>query len=85
MALDTIGELLPLWCRALGREQVQGTDDFFAAGGDSLKGIQLLAEVTAAFGVEVPPLAMYDEASTPLGMASLIDHLMRSAVETSDG
>ena len=83
MATDTIGQLLPLWRRALGRDQLQETDDFFGAGGDSLKGIELLGEVTATFGVEVPPLAMYDEASTPQGMASLIDHLIQSALEVN--
>jgi phthiocerol/phenolphthiocerol synthesis type-I polyketide synthase E len=84
MATDTIGQLLPLWRRALGHDQLQETDDFFAVGGDSLKGIQLLTEVTAAFGVEVPPLAMYDEASTPLGMASLIDHLIQPAMKVNN-
>lgn len=84
MTTDTIGQLLPLWCKALGREQLLETDDFFAAGGDSLKGIDLLAEVSTTFGVEVPPLAMYDEASTPLGMASVIDHLIQSAVKINN-
>ena len=84
MATDTIGQLLPLWRKALGRDQLQATDDFFAAGGDSLKGIELLTEVAATFGVEVPPLAMYDEASTPLGMASLIDHLIQPATEINN-
>lgn len=83
MATDTIGQLLPLWRKALGRDQLQETDDFFAAGGDSLKGIELLAEVTATFGVEVPPLAVYDEASTARGMASVIDGLIASAMEVN--
>jgi len=83
MATDTIGQLLPLWRKALGRDQLRETDDFFAAGGDSLKGIELLAEVTATFGVEVPPLAVYDEASTARGMASVIDQLIASAMEVN--
>jgi hypothetical protein len=37
MTTDTIGQLLPLWRKALGRDQLQETGDFFAAGGDSLK------------------------------------------------
>lgn len=73
MREETIGKLLPLWCRALGRDEIAATDDFFVLGGTSLEGVQLLAEVTEAFGVELPPLAMYDEASTPGGMAVLID------------
>ncbi len=85
MAPDTIGQLLPLWRKALACDQLLETDDFFAAGGDSIKGIQLLTEVADTFGVEVPPLAMYDEASTPLGMASVIDHLMRAAQGTGRG
>jgi hypothetical protein len=47
-------------------------------------GIELLGEVTATFGVEVPPLATYDEASTARGMASLIDHLIQSALEVNN-
>ena len=84
MATDTIGQLLPLWRKVLDRDQLLETEDFFAAGGDSLKGISLLGEVTATFGVEVPPLAMYDEASTPQGMASLIDDLIQTGMEVNN-
>ncbi|GAB3887182.1 phosphopantetheine-binding protein [Kibdelosporangium lantanae] len=73
MSEETINLLLPLWCKALRRDGIAVTDDFFALGGTSLEGVQLLAEVSDTFGVEVPPLAMYDEASTPGGMAVLID------------
>ncbi len=73
MPEDTITRLLPLWRKALRRDDVAETDDFFALGGTSIEGVELLAEVVDTFGIDVPPLAMYDEASTPGGMAVLID------------
>jgi acyl carrier protein len=73
MSQEIISRLLPLWCKALGRDRIGETDDFFALGGTSIEGVELLADVTDTFGVEVPPLAMYDEASTPRGMAVLLD------------
>ncbi|WP_437766162.1 amino acid adenylation domain-containing protein [Sorangium sp. So ce281] len=35
--------LIELWCGVLGRDQVGVTDNFFALGGDSILGIQLVA------------------------------------------
>lgn len=80
----TIARLLPLWYKALGRDNIAATDDFFALGGTSIEGVELLAEVADAFGVEVPPLAMYDEASTPGGMASLIDAAMNGSRDNAN-
>jgi acyl carrier protein len=67
--------LLGLWRSVLGVEDLSPTDDFFFLGGDSLTGVALLDEVSSSFGVELPPLAMYDEASTVATMAAYIDRL----------
>jgi acyl carrier protein len=76
-ALETA--LAALWCEVLELPEVGPDDDFVALGGDSLLGTRLLARVRKVFGVDVPPLAMYDRASTVATMAAHIAQLQSSS------
>jgi len=65
--------LAGLWANALGLAQVARDDNFFMLGGDSLRGMQLLSEVSAVFGVAIPLAALFDNAATLAKMASRIE------------
>jgi hypothetical protein len=66
-----------LWAAALRRDRVGLDDNFFMLGGDSLRGAKLLTQVHAAFGVELPVQALFDEAITVAGMARAIERARR--------
>ena len=61
----------------LERESISIHDNFFLMGGHSLLGAQLIANLRAAFGVEVS-LRMLFAAPTVAGMAEEIDRLLRN-------
>ncbi len=65
--------LAGLWSRALGLASPGRDDNFFMLGGDSLRGTQLLDEVSAVFGVAIPVAALFDDAGTIAAMARRID------------
>lgn len=48
------GELAALWCRVLQQSDVDGSQDFFACGGDSLKAVRFTAEAGKILGLHVP-------------------------------
>jgi oxalate---CoA ligase len=50
----TEAALCGLWSSVLDGRIVRSSDDFFLAGGDSLRGARLLTSVKAVFGVELP-------------------------------
>jgi acyl carrier protein len=57
-------------------------DDFFYLGGDSLSGLEVIERIHSDFGVDLPPMAMYDRANTLAKMTALIDaELSRSQEE----
>jgi acyl-CoA synthetase (AMP-forming)/AMP-acid ligase II/acyl carrier protein len=68
-----------LFAAILCRADIGSDDDFFLGGGDSLSGAQLLAQVQSAFGVQVPPRALFAEAATVSGMARAIERLRAGA------
>lgn len=65
--------LSALWSAVLLQPAVPTTVNFFVLGGDSLRAARLLAQVRAAFGVDVPLRLMYAEDGTVAGMARLIE------------
>jgi acyl-CoA synthetase (AMP-forming)/AMP-acid ligase II/acyl carrier protein len=73
--------LLALWRSTLESDDLTADDDFFTAGGDSLAGMALLAEVASVFAVEIPPLDMYEHANTVRKMAAYIDRVREGAAQ----
>jgi len=60
-----------IWQRLLGVERVGIYDNFFALGGHSMLGAQLLAGLRSAFHVEIPLHSLF-EVPTVAGMAERI-------------
>jgi hypothetical protein len=61
---NPIEELLaPLWGEVLGVGRVGVFDDFFALGGHSLLGVQLISRVRDLFGVKLPVRAVFSSAT----------------------
>ncbi|MEM7217571.1 MAG: AMP-binding protein [Pseudomonadota bacterium] len=54
---DLFGLLCPLWSELLD-QPVQATTDFFAAGGDSLQAMRMIARVERMLGIRVPLVAL---------------------------
>ncbi|HXW80639.1 MAG TPA: AMP-binding protein, partial [Acidimicrobiales bacterium] len=65
------GTLVRAWRSALGLEDLEPEDDFFASGGDSLRAVGLMAEISDELGREVP-LWLLLEHPTPRSMASAL-------------
>ncbi len=59
----TEADVAGLWRTLLGAEPSRATDDFFALGGQSLDAIRLAARVQRQFGVDLPPVAVFDAPS----------------------
>ncbi|HSU83482.1 MAG TPA: non-ribosomal peptide synthetase, partial [Thermoanaerobaculia bacterium] len=55
--------LVPLWSEVLGVERVGVFDDFFALGGHSLLGVQLISRVRDLFGIKLPVRAVFSSAT----------------------
>ncbi len=75
-ASRTEERLAAIWCEVLERPGFEG--DFFVAGGDSLKAMQILSRIQDVFGVELP---LDDLFSTPTvaGLAAHLDGLAAAA------
>lgn len=49
-----------IWAKVLERPAVEPDDDFFALGGDSLRGIQVLSRLRDAFEIDAPLEALFE-------------------------
>ncbi|MEU0161715.1 amino acid adenylation domain-containing protein [Streptomyces sp. NPDC006261] len=65
------------WKALLGLEQVGLEDDFFEAGGSSIKLIELLHHLRTEFGVSVPVSRLY-QVTTLHGMAATVEEVLHS-------
>lgn len=58
---DGLGaEIAEIWSQVLGRPTVEPQDDFFALGGDSLRGVQMVARLQEVRGIEVAPETLFE-------------------------
>ena len=77
------GALANLWSTVLRLKSVGVSDDFFLLGGDSLRGVRLLAGVKSVFDVELSLDVLLRDAATVAGMARAIE-AARSRASGSD-
>ncbi|MFL6336447.1 MAG: amino acid adenylation domain-containing protein, partial [Pyrinomonadaceae bacterium] len=70
--------LVGVWLQVLGAERVGAEDNFFELGGHSLLATQLISQVRAAFGVELPLRAVF-ESPTLAALAVKVESLRREA------
>jgi len=75
-----VGEV---WSRVLERPTIQPQDNFFAMGGDSLRGAQMLARLQDACRIDVPLDALFDY-PTAAEFTAYIGTLTPSAETSSD-
>jgi acyl-CoA synthetase (AMP-forming)/AMP-acid ligase II/thioesterase domain-containing protein/acyl carrier protein len=68
----THGRLLRIWKTLFGLTEINGDDDFFALGGDSLLAAQLTVAIEEQFQCSLPATALL-EAPTLSGLARLLD------------
>ncbi|PYS10990.1 MAG: non-ribosomal peptide synthetase, partial [Acidobacteria bacterium] len=73
----TVGTIL---ADLLGMEQVDVEENFFALGGHSLLGAQLVARVRQTFGIEMPLRVLF-EAPTVVGLSAEIEQLLLAKLE----
>jgi phthiocerol/phenolphthiocerol synthesis type-I polyketide synthase E len=61
-----------VWQNVLGLEQVGVYDSFFELGGNSLAGVQAIAQLNAALGVQIPTVMLY-ESPTINALSKLVE------------
>lgn len=66
--------------KLLGVERVGVADNFFLLGGNSLLGTQVIAQLRAAFQVEVPLLDLFDH-PTVAGLAEVVEQFMIASLD----
>jgi oxalate---CoA ligase len=71
--------LTGIWAHALRAGGIGVHDDFFTLGGQSLEAVALLSMVREVFGVQIEPLALFDEVTTIALMAELIQRQQTGA------
>ena len=71
-ATETACTLAPIWEELLGVQPVGADDDFFALGGHSLLGTQLMSRVRERFGVDLSLTALFND-PTVAGLSARID------------
>ncbi|XUL94541.1 non-ribosomal peptide synthetase (plasmid) [Streptomyces galilaeus] len=82
---ELVAGLVTLWRELLQRSDIDATANFFAHGGHSLLGAQLVQHVESRFGVAVRMVDLYNDA-TPRGIAARIRAAARpAAAATGEG
>lgn len=71
-----------IWSQVLNRSAVKLQDDFFALGGDSLRGVQMVARLLEVRGLEVPLDALFEH-STLAAFTAFVSSLAPSRDDSS--
>jgi amino acid adenylation domain-containing protein len=74
---DTTETLAAIWCDVLGIAAVNGADDFFTLGGDSLKATRMIVAVRDAVAPAVPIRTIFDHSSFDTFVAAINDKAER--------
>ncbi len=69
--MHVTARLQALWESTLGHSPASEDEDFFAAGGDSLKAICFVAECSQAFGMELPLTMLFENPTMRMLAASI--------------
>ncbi|SMC85680.1 non-ribosomal peptide synthetase [Lentzea albidocapillata] len=69
-----------IWAQALGVGRIGAEDDFFALGGDSIRGMHVTSLLRDAFGVELSPRDVLS-ARTVAALADLVEELILRELE----
>lgn len=77
---DVERKIAEIWQELLGVEQIGINDDFFAVGGNSLLGTQLMILLRQTFHVD-PPLLILFEAPTIAKLALVIEGLIIQEID----
>jgi acyl carrier protein len=72
-------QLVNIWREVLNLTSLGIEDDFFALGGDSLRGIQVFSRIRKVFQVELPLKALFDQ-PTISGLALEIEKVLAKGV-----
>lgn len=72
-----MSDVAKIWQRLLNTEHVRMDQDFFLAGGDSLKVAELFVAIRERFGLQISMRHIFDEGSTVAGLARLIERFQR--------
>lgn len=82
--IDEVSQrLYDIWREMLERKAIGATENFFAAGGHSLKVLQVITAVMREFGVEIPVGEFYKEMTLPV-MESIIRDAASTNLSASD-
>lgn len=79
---DLEATLAEIWSQVLNRPTVGPQDDFFALGGDSLRGLQMVARVQEVRGIEVPLERLFEH-STLAAFTAFVGSVFPAPVESS--
>jgi len=71
-------EILRLWGEVLETRSTDLDEDFFLAGGDSLRAAELVARIRRRFRVTLSLGQIFDDATTVSGLARLVQRLQKS-------
>jgi acyl carrier protein len=74
-------EIAEVWQATLGIQQVGVYDSFFELGGNSLVGVQLIANLSEKWSVQIPMVSLY-EGPTVHALAKIISSMVAPATET---
>lgn len=81
-ATTTQAKVAQIWKEVLQREEIGPGDNFFDMGGDSLKALEVISQVQASLGVELPLLAFFED-PTVVHTAAVIEQIRGSELPPS--